>query len=226
MYLSKSKNLTEQQQSVFQQAQVLWEELCIQQHCLKSHLHLSVKFIKKMYCRGGIIFLNMLFLPWWISIKLGYFSPWQKWIKLSMLSKLCHHDLSFYCHCYCMFSKALYWGSKIYIFFRNKTVIFKYLCWSNEHGNQSYTTLVSLLSLNHILIPCHIPVVFSSSFYIISSVESKSHHREIEEMAEMEKSYQWLDKTGLKDSTDAWIMAAQKQPLSKRSIEAGVYHSR
>lgn len=114
----------------------------------------------------------------------------------------------------------------IYIF-RNKTVIFKYLCWSNEHGNQSYTTLVSLLSLNHILIPCHIPVVlFSSSFYVISSVESKRHHREIEEMADIEKSYQWLDKAGLKDSTDAWIMAAQKQPLSKRSIGAGVYHSR
>ncbi|KAF7670308.1 hypothetical protein LDENG_00271880, partial [Lucifuga dentata] len=36
----------------------------------------------------------------------------------------------------------------------------------------------------------------------------------------------WLEKAGLKDSTEALIIAAQEQALSTRSIEAGVYHSR
>uniref|UniRef100_A0A669EZW7 Reverse transcriptase domain-containing protein n=1 Tax=Oreochromis niloticus TaxID=8128 RepID=A0A669EZW7_ORENI len=52
------------------------------------------------------------------------------------------------------------------------------------------------------------------------------YHRQIEEVADIQKSYQWLDKAGLKDSTEALIMAAQEQALSTRSIEAGVYHTR
>ena len=52
------------------------------------------------------------------------------------------------------------------------------------------------------------------------------YHRQIEGVADIEKSYQWLDKAGLTDSTEALIMAAQEQAVSTRSIEAGVYHTR
>ncbi|CAK6977960.1 zinc-binding domain-containing protein%2C partial [Scomber scombrus] len=52
------------------------------------------------------------------------------------------------------------------------------------------------------------------------------NHRQIEEVADINKSSQWLEKAGLRDSTEALIMAAQEQALSTRSIEAGVYHSR
>ncbi|CAJ0940348.1 unnamed protein product [Ranitomeya imitator] len=45
-------------------------------------------------------------------------------------------------------------------------------------------------------------------------------------VANKEKSYQWLEKTGLRDSTEALIIAAQEQALSTRSIEAGIYHTR
>ncbi len=37
------------------------------------------------------------------------------------------------------------------------------------------------------------------------------YHRQIEEVADIEKFYQWLEKAGLKDSTEALIMAAQEQ---------------
>ena len=42
-----------------------------------------------------------------------------------------------------------------------------------------------------------------------------------EEVADIKESYQWLEKAGLKDSTQALIMAAQEQALSTRSIEEG-----
>ena len=51
-------------------------------------------------------------------------------------------------------------------------------------------------------------------------------HQQIEEVADINKSFQWLEKAGLKDSTEALIVAAQEQALSTRSIEAGVYRSR
>uniref|UniRef100_A0A7N8XHF5 Reverse transcriptase domain-containing protein n=1 Tax=Mastacembelus armatus TaxID=205130 RepID=A0A7N8XHF5_9TELE len=52
------------------------------------------------------------------------------------------------------------------------------------------------------------------------------YHRQIQEVADIEKSYRWLEKAGLKDSTEALIVAAQEQALSTRSIEAGIYHTR
>ena len=52
------------------------------------------------------------------------------------------------------------------------------------------------------------------------------YHQQIEDVADIEKSYQWLEKADLKDSTEALIMAAQEQALSTRSIEAGFYHTR
>lgn len=40
----------------------------------------------------------------------------------------------------------------------------------------------------------------------------------------IKKSYQWLEKASLKDSTEALVMAVQVQPLRTRSAETGVYH--
>ena len=45
-------------------------------------------------------------------------------------------------------------------------------------------------------------------------------------MADINKSYQWLERAGLKDSTVALIMASQEQALNTRAIEAQIYHTR
>ena len=45
-------------------------------------------------------------------------------------------------------------------------------------------------------------------------------------MADIAKTYKWLEKAALKDSTEALIMAAQEQALNTRSIEARIYHNR
>jgi hypothetical protein len=42
----------------------------------------------------------------------------------------------------------------------------------------------------------------------------------------MAKTYQWLEKTDIRDSTEALIMAAQEQALKTRAIEAKIYHTR
>ncbi|KAK7877340.1 hypothetical protein WMY93_031944 [Mugilogobius chulae] len=52
------------------------------------------------------------------------------------------------------------------------------------------------------------------------------YHRNITEVADLKKSYQWLERAGLKDSTEALILAAQEQALSTRAIEAQIYHTR
>ncbi|KAK7877546.1 hypothetical protein WMY93_031734 [Mugilogobius chulae] len=51
------------------------------------------------------------------------------------------------------------------------------------------------------------------------------YHRNTE-VADLKKSYQWLERAGLKDSTEALILAAQEQALSTRTIEAQIYHTR
>ena len=48
-------------------------------------------------------------------------------------------------------------------------------------------------------------------------------HHQTEEVADIRKTYQWMEKAGLKDSTEALIMAAEEQVLNTRSIEARVY---
>ncbi|KAF1377421.1 hypothetical protein PFLUV_G00200640 [Perca fluviatilis] len=54
--------------------------------------------------------------------------------------------------------------------------------------------------------------------------EHGMYQRQIEEVADIEKTYQWLEKAGLKE---ALIMAAQEHAVSiPASIEAGVYHTR
>ena len=45
-------------------------------------------------------------------------------------------------------------------------------------------------------------------------------------MADIRKSYQWLEKAGLTDSTEALILAEQEQALGTRWIDAGLYHTR
>lgn len=53
-----------------------------------------------------------------------------------------------------------------------------------------------------------------------------AYHRNITEVADIKKSYQWLERAGLKDSTEALILAAQEQALGTRAIEAQIYHTR
>ena len=53
-----------------------------------------------------------------------------------------------------------------------------------------------------------------------------AYHRAIAEVADLERSYQWLVKVNLKDSTEALITAAQEQALSTRAVEARIYHTR
>ena len=43
------------------------------------------------------------------------------------------------------------------------------------------------------------------------------YHKQIEEVADIEKSYQWLEKTGLRDSTEALIMSAQALSTALRT---------
>ncbi|XP_051924320.1 uncharacterized protein LOC127602290 [Hippocampus zosterae] len=52
------------------------------------------------------------------------------------------------------------------------------------------------------------------------------YHRTITEVADLKKSHQWLERAGLKDSTEALILAAQEQALNTRAIEAQIYHTR
>ena len=50
------------------------------------------------------------------------------------------------------------------------------------------------------------------------------YHCQIDEVADIRKTYQWLKKAGLRDSRETLIMAAQEEALNTRSIE--VYHTR
>ena len=50
------------------------------------------------------------------------------------------------------------------------------------------------------------------------------YHQQTEEVADIVKTYQWLEKAGLKDTTEPLIMTAQEKALNTRSIE--VYHTR
>ena len=51
------------------------------------------------------------------------------------------------------------------------------------------------------------------------------YHRQIVEMADIRKSYQWLKKAGLTDSTESLILAAQEQALGTRSRPDSPTHS-
>ena len=52
------------------------------------------------------------------------------------------------------------------------------------------------------------------------------YHLQLEIVADIEGTYQWLEKAGLTDSTEAVIMAAEQQALNTRLREPGVYHTR
>lgn len=52
------------------------------------------------------------------------------------------------------------------------------------------------------------------------------YHHQIEEVADIKKSYQWLENAGLTNSTEALIMAAQEQVISTRAIETRIYQCR
>lgn len=49
------------------------------------------------------------------------------------------------------------------------------------------------------------------------------YHQETEDVADVMKTYQWLEKSGLKDNTEALTMEAQEQALTRRSIHADPY---
>lgn len=52
------------------------------------------------------------------------------------------------------------------------------------------------------------------------------YHQQIEEVTDIEKSHQWLEKTRLKDNIKAQIMETQEQALGTSSLENGIYHTR
>lgn len=45
-------------------------------------------------------------------------------------------------------------------------------------------------------------------------------------VADMTKSYQWLERAGLKNRTEILVTVVQQLVLSTRAIEAQIYHSR
>lgn len=47
------------------------------------------------------------------------------------------------------------------------------------------------------------------------------YHRQIVEVADITKSYQWLEKAGLKDRTETLILAAQEQTLVQDQLRQG-----
>lgn len=51
-------------------------------------------------------------------------------------------------------------------------------------------------------------------------------HQQITKVADLSKTYQWLEKADLKDNTEALILAAQEQALKTRAIEAKIYKTR
>ena len=52
------------------------------------------------------------------------------------------------------------------------------------------------------------------------------YHQQISKVADLSKTYQWLEKADLKDNTEALILAAQEQALKTRAIEAKIYKTR
>lgn len=50
-------------------------------------------------------------------------------------------------------------------------------------------------------------------------------HLQIEEVSDINKSFQWLEKAGLKDRK-ALITAAKEQTISTTAVETRVYHTR
>lgn len=51
------------------------------------------------------------------------------------------------------------------------------------------------------------------------------YHWQIEQVADIKKSYHRLEKVGPKEGTEALIMAAQEHALSPKSIGAEIFHS-
>ena len=54
----------------------------------------------------------------------------------------------------------------------------------------------------------------------------RMYHRQIEEVADIEKTYQWLKKSGLLVRQRGTDHGSTRTGLEQRSIEAGVYHTR
>ena len=53
-----------------------------------------------------------------------------------------------------------------------------------------------------------------------------TYHRQISEVCDAEKTYQWLKKCNLTANTEALILAAQEQALPTRQIQTQIYHIR
>ena len=50
-------------------------------------------------------------------------------------------------------------------------------------------------------------------------------HKGVSEVADMTRTYQWLNKSNIKANTEALIMAAQEQALNTRAVAQDIYHT-
>ena len=49
--------------------------------------------------------------------------------------------------------------------------------------------------------------------------------KDVSEVADMARTYKWLNKSNIRVNTDALIMAAQEQALSTRAVAHKIYHT-
>ena len=50
-------------------------------------------------------------------------------------------------------------------------------------------------------------------------------HKGVSEVADMARTYQWLNKSNIKANTEALIMAAQEQALNTRAVAHEIFHT-
>ena len=52
-----------------------------------------------------------------------------------------------------------------------------------------------------------------------------ARHKGVSEVADMARTYQWLNKSNIRVNTEALIIAAQKQDLNTKAVPHEIYHT-